>query len=117
MTFIFSRWPLFERWLILLMLVTLHLALWVGLQSVWARPFLFAHLGLFLLWQPIWRGEERLRTRSALIIVGASVLGLWLLNGWVLSFWVSGLLALVGGRVLAFQSKWNQIFTSSFIKT
>ena len=109
MTFIFSRWPLFERWLILLMLVTLHLALWVGLQSVWARPFLFAHLGLFLLWQPIWRGEERLRTRSALIIVGASVIGLWWLNGWVLSFWVSGLLALVGGRVLAFQSKWQRL--------
>jgi signal transduction histidine kinase len=105
----FSRWMLFERWLILLMLVTLHMAMWVGMQSVWARPFLFAHLGLFLLWQPIWRGEERLRTRSALVIVGASVVGLWWLNGWVLSFWVSGLLALVGGRVLAFQSKWQRL--------
>lgn len=93
----------------MLMLVTLHIALWVGLQSVWARPFLFAHLGLFLLWQPIWRGEEQLRPRSALIIVAASIVGLWWLNWWILSFWVSGLFALVGGRVLAFQNKWQRL--------
>ena len=109
MTFTFSRWIHFERWLILLMLVTLHMALWVGMQSVWARPLLFAHLGLFLLWQPIWRGEEKLSTRSALIIIGASVVGLSWLNGWVLSFWVSGLFALVGGRVFAFQNKWQRL--------
>jgi signal transduction histidine kinase len=109
MTLIFERWIVFERWVSLLMLVTLHIALWSGVQSVWARPFLFAHLGLFLLWQPLWRGEEKLRTRSAVIIVAASVLGLWWLNWWVLAFWVSGIFALVGGRVFAFQSKWQRI--------
>lgn len=98
-----------ERWASVLMLATLHLALWVGVYSIWSRPFLFAHLGLFLLWQPLWRGEERLRTRSALIIVAGSVLGLWWLNQWVLTFWVSGIFALVGGRVFAFQSKWQRL--------
>jgi signal transduction histidine kinase len=88
------------------MLVTLHLALWMGVVSPWSRPLLFAHLGLFLLWQPLWRGEDRLRTRSAVIIVCVSVVALWWLNWWILAFWVSGLFSLVGGRVFAFQSRW-----------
>ena len=93
-----------DRWLSLVMLFTLHAALWVGVQSVWARPLLFAHLGLFLLWQPLWRGEDRLSTRSALTIVGISTLALFWLNGWIVAFWVSGLFSLVGSRVFAFQS-------------
>ena len=97
------------RWLSLGMLVTLHFALWMGIQSAWSRPLLFAHLGLFLLWQPLWRGEEKLRTRSTVIIVSASIVALWWLNWWVLLFWVSGLLSLVGGRVFTFQSAWQRI--------
>jgi signal transduction histidine kinase len=92
------------RWLSFFMLLTLHLALWAGVESMWSRPLLFAHLGLFLLWQPLWRGEEKLSSRSALIIVGVSALALWWLNWWVLAFWVSGLFSLVGGRVFVFQS-------------
>lgn len=97
------------RWLSLAMLVTLHLALWAGVQSIWARPLLFAHVGLFLMWQPLWRGEERLSTRRAMGIIGVSVLALWWLNWWVFAFWVSGLFALVGGRVFAFQSFWQRL--------
>ena len=92
------------RWLPLAMLATLHLALWVGVASVWSRPLLFAHLGLFLLWQPLWRGEEQLSTRGSLMIIGISVVALLWLNWWLLAFWVSGLFALVGGRVFTFQS-------------
>ena len=91
------------------MLVTLHIALLIGVGSIWSRPFLFAHLGLFLLWQPLWRGEGKLTTRRAVIIVGFSVLALIWLNWWVLAFWVSGLFALVGGRVFTFQSIWQRL--------
>ena len=70
---------------------------------------LFAHLGLFLLWQPLWRGEGKLSTRSALIIISSSVVALWWLNWWMLAFWVSGLFSLVGGRVFAFQSAWQRL--------
>jgi signal transduction histidine kinase len=91
------------RWLAVAMLVTLHFALWSGVDSIWSRPLLFVHLGFFLLWQPLWRGEERLRTGRAVIIVGVSILALLWLNWWVLAFWVSGLFSLVGGRVFAFQ--------------
>lgn len=104
MTFIPTHWIVSGRWLSLTMLVTLHFALWVGVDSIWSRPLLFAHLGLFLLWQPLWRGEEQLSTKRAIAIVSVSAMALWWLNWWVLAFWVSGLFSLVGGRVFAFQS-------------
>ena len=104
-----NRWVVSGRWLSMAMLVTLHFALWAGVQSVWSRPLLFAHLGLFLLWQPLWRGEEKLRTSSAVIIVSVSAVALLWLNWWMLAFWVSGLFSLVGGRVFAFQSVWQRL--------
>lgn len=109
MTLFANRWMGSGRWLSMAMLVTLHLALWVGIDSIWARPLLFTHLGLFLMWQPLWRGEEKLRLRSAVTIVGVSTLALLWLNWWTLAFWVSGLFAVVGGRVFAFQGFWQRL--------
>lgn len=91
------------------MLALLHVALWLGVESIWSRPFLLTHLGLFLLWQPLWRGEQELHAGSAVFIVCASVVAIWWLNWWVLMFWVSGLFALVGGRVFAFHAKWQRL--------
>lgn len=96
------------RWLAVAMLATLHLALLIGTESHWAQSVLLAHLGLFLLWQPLWRGESQLRPGSLLFIGGASVVALLWLNWWVLAFWVSGLFALVGGRVFAFHTRWQR---------
>jgi signal transduction histidine kinase len=109
MTLFANRWKGSGRWLSMAMLVTLHLALWVGIDSIWARPLLFAHLGLFLMWQPLWRGEDKLRLRSAIFIVAVSTLALFWLNWWILAFWVSGLFAVVGGRVFAFQGFWQRV--------
>lgn len=109
MTFSPDRWMVSGRWLSVAMLVTLHFALWAGVESVWSRPMLFAHLGVFLLWQPLWRGEEKLSTSGAAIIVSVSAVALLWLNWWVLAFWVSGLFSLVGGRVFAFQSAWQRL--------
>lgn len=108
MTFSLDRWHQAGRWIFFAMLLTLHLALWAGVYSVWSRPLLFAHLGLFLMWQPLWRGEENLRAGSVLIILGVSALAMFWLSWWLLAFWVSGLFSLVGGRVFAFQSKWQR---------
>ena len=97
-----------SRWLSLLMLALLHGALWVGVDSIWSRPLLLSHFGLFLLWQPLWRGEQNLRTGSTVFIICASVIAIWWLSWWVLTFWVSSLFALVGGRVFTFQAKWQR---------
>ncbi len=99
-----------SRWLSFAMLVVLHFALWLGMQSLWMRPFLLMHLGLFLLWQPLWRGEIKLRTGSAAFIIAMSLVALFFLNWWVLAFWVSMLFALVGGRVFAFYARWQRLY-------
>ncbi len=96
------------RWLSFAMLVALHLALLLGSQSTLMRPLLLMHLGMFLLWQPLWRGESKLRLSNALFIIAISLIALFWLNWWLLAFWVSGLFALVGGRVFAFHARWQR---------
>ncbi len=92
------------------MLVELHLALWLGMQSILMRPLLLMHLGMFLLWQPLWRGDSKLRTGGAAFIIAMSLAALFFLNWWVLAFWVSVLFALVGGRVFSFHARWQRVY-------
>lgn len=99
-----------SRWLSFAMLVVLHLALWLGAESLWMRPLLLMHLGMFLMWQPLWRGESKLRTGGAAVIVAMSLIAMISLNWWVLAFWASVLFALVGGRVFAFHARWQRIY-------
>lgn len=98
------------RWLSFAMLVTLHVALLVGTESLWMRPVMLMHLGMFLLWQPLWRGESKLHTGGAAFIVAMSIVTIFLLNWWVLAFWTSVLFALVGGRVFSFHARWQRVY-------
>ena len=98
-----------NRWLLFAMLVSLHIALWLGVDNIWARPLLLTHFGLFLLWQPLWRGERELRLGGAIFIACASGMVMLWLNWWMLAFWLAGLFALVGGRVFAFRARWLRI--------
>ncbi len=41
-------------------LLTLHGAIAWGGGEWWARGLLMAHFGLFLIWQPVWRGGRRI---------------------------------------------------------
>ena len=109
-TFILKKLMLSGRWLSFAVLVTLHIALWVGTQSLWMRPLLLMHLGLFLLWQPLWRGEQKLHTGAAWFIIAMSLVTIFLLNWWVLAFWISVLFALVGGRVFSFHTRWQRVY-------
>lgn len=99
-----------SRWISFAMLVVLHLALWVGMESLWMRPLLLMHLGMFLLWQPLWRGESKLRPGGAAVIIALSLIAMFALNWWVLAFWVSVLFALVGGRVFSFHARWQRLY-------
>lgn len=99
-----------SRWVSFSMLVVLHLALWVGAQSIWRHPLLLTELGLFLMWQPLWRGESRLSLGGWVFITAMSLIALFWLNWWMLAFWVSVLFALVGGRVFAFHTRWQRVY-------
>ena len=99
-----------SRWLSLALLLTLHGALWLGIDHSLARPLLFIHLGFFLLWQPLWRSEANLGSARALAILAFSLLALNWLNSWLLAFWVTGLFALVGARAFTYYSRWMRIY-------
>ena len=74
-----------EHWLSL-MLLALHGGLVLELTDPLARALLTSHFGLFLLWQPLWRGEQRLVVRQVvLILIGGAALvvaGNW----WLMAF-------------------------------
>ena len=60
---------------------------------------MLAHLGLFLMWQPLWRHDLRIGIRSSLTFVAVgAILTVWL-DWWSISFWLVLLMGMVGGRV------------------
>jgi signal transduction histidine kinase len=94
-----------DRWLLPAMLWLLHGAVMVGVQSPWAEPLLLTHFGLFLLWQPLWRGEQALG-RGALLFIGlAATAAVFWLSWWTIAIWLTGLFGLVGARVFALRER------------
>lgn len=96
------------RWLLLAMLVLLHGTLLFGVESPWARSLLLAHMGLFLIWQPLWRGERELGAVALTLIALAAMAMTYWLNWWVIAFWLIGLFGLVGARVFSFRDRWTR---------
>ena len=82
-----------------LMLLALHAALAWDISQWWARAFLLAHFGLFLIWQPVWGSEREIALRHALLVVGVGV-GLAASNSWwLVAVWLAVLIGLIGGAV------------------
>ena len=81
------------------MLLTLHGAVAWEPTEWWARGLLLAHFGLFLIWQPVWRGERQIPLTRALMVLclGAffAVSGNW----WLIATWMAILFGLIGGGV------------------
>src|SRR5262249_58819138 len=78
-----------------LMLMSLQAALAWGIDDWWPRAFLLAHFGMFLLWQPVWRGEQNVESRYAfLVVIAGFVFAVW--DTW----WLMAVL--LAGRFWAF---------------
>lgn len=97
------------RWLLLAMLGLLHGVMLLGVDSAWSHPLLLAHFGLFLLWQPLWRGEREVGRGALVSIVFAAVATLFWLNWWLLAFWLIVMFGLVGARVFVFRDRWARM--------
>jgi hypothetical protein len=82
-----------------LMLLALHAAIAWGIEEWWARAFLLAHFGLFLLWQPVWRGEREIEPAQAFSVVAVACLLVGWLNWWLMAVWVAALVGMIGGSV------------------
>lgn len=82
------------------MLLALHAALAWGIESLFARAMLLAHFGIFLIWQPVWRGERKLDSRQAFLVVVVGLLLAGWNSWWLMAVWLAVLFALIGGNLL-----------------
>lgn len=87
------------QWWMGLMLLALHAAMAWGIDDWWPRAFLLAHIGLFLLWQPVWRGEREIELRYAFLVVIVGFLLAAGNNWWLMAVWLAVLFGLIGGSV------------------
>ncbi len=94
-----------QRWALALLLLTLHGVMLWGFDSPLNQALLVMHYGLFLLWQPIWRGEQPLTPGAAVMFLAGGALLLLSISWWVLAFWQAALFGLLGGRVFSTQEK------------
>lgn len=89
------------HWLLSGMLLSLHAALAWGVEGWWSSAALLVHFGIFLLWQPLWRGEHRLSLSHILLVLlgGAALILLWR-SWWLATLWLGVVVGLVGGDVV-----------------
>ena len=98
------------RLLFVAMLVLLHLTAMRGVEDVWARALMLAHFGLFILWQPFMRGEQKLTPPQLAVIALVCVLVLFFWSWWLMLLWLGMFAGVVGGKVFAFQARWQRYF-------
>ena len=85
------------------MLLALHAALAWGIETFFSRAMLLVHFGIFLIWQPVWRGERDLDSRQAFLVVIVGLLLAGWNNWWLMAVWLAVLFALIGGNLLGIE--------------
>jgi signal transduction histidine kinase len=91
------------------MLIALHAGLAWDFGTTWSRAFLLAHMGLFLIWQPMWRGEDNLGSRHVVLIVLIAALMVGFSNWWFVAIWLAVLFGLIGGNVPGIRERRHRI--------
>ena len=85
------------------MLLALHGALAWGIDTIFSRAMLLVHFGIFLIWQPVWRGERNLDSRQAFLVIIVGLLLAGWNNWWLMAVWLAVLFALIGGNLLGIE--------------
>lgn len=92
-----KRWDLIA---LALMLECLHFSIWLDFGDLLSRSFMLIHLGLFLIWQPVWRGDEKISWQNSLIFLVLMLTFVTFLNWWLMFGWLILLSGFAGGRVV-----------------
>ncbi len=87
------------------MLTSLHGVLVWGFDSAIQKALCICHYGFFLLWQPVWRTQQKISFLALTLFVAAGAIFILLLNWWLMACWICLLFALLGGRVFTTQAK------------
>jgi signal transduction histidine kinase len=94
----------------LLALLYLALILLADNNPGLAKTAFVVHLGLFMLWQPFVRADQRISPLALAILATAVIsVSVWL-DGWLLLLWVTLLAGVVGGKVFLFETAWTKYF-------
>lgn len=101
------RW---RRQLLVAMLGLLYLVLLLGPANPVARTLFVVHLGLFMLWQPFVRTDQRIALPILAMMISLVAVVAVGLNGWLLLVWIAMLAGVVGGKVFLFESRWSKFF-------
>jgi signal transduction histidine kinase len=105
-----------EHWVLAAMLLSLHLAIWSPPENPVAASMLLVHLGLFLLWQPVVRGDQRLDWPGAALFLVFTVTFVLFIDWWLIMAWLILLIGLVGGRASAISVKrYRNLLTLVFL--
>ena len=80
-----------EQLILFFMLEFIHFSIWTDVTSMVSRSLLLIHLGLFLLWQPIWKGNEKLSWFDIVLLSFISYTFLFLMDWWLIFSCVKGL--------------------------
>lgn len=90
-----------EQFIPAIMLLLLQLSTSLGISSALAQSLLLAHLGFFLIWQPIWRRDQRLNLLNSSIFLILTLSFVWFINWWLIAGWLVLMLGFTGGCVVA----------------
>ncbi|HZV54695.1 MAG TPA: HAMP domain-containing sensor histidine kinase [Rhodocyclaceae bacterium] len=99
-----------RRPLLVAVLVLLYPVLLLGAVNPLARTLFVVHLGLFILWQPVVRADQRIGPTALALMLTAVAAVSFGLNGWLLTFWIALLAGVVGGKVFLFEARWTKLF-------
>lgn len=91
------------------MLLSLHAVLLWGFDDIIDRTVMLCHYGLFLLWQPIWRTNDKLSPPAAILFLIAGISLIFFAGWWLLALWLTGLFGLLGGRVFSSRARSTRI--------
>ena len=92
------------------MLVLLHLVLLEGVGSLMDRMLMLVHIGLFFLWQPFVRTEQRLSAWHLVMVAGMVAMTVLLQGTALMMLWSMLLAGIIGGKIFVLGTRWNRIF-------
>lgn len=97
------------QWSLGFMSLSLHCIVLFGFASLTQKAIFLVHYGFFLLWQPVWRIQERVSMRALSLFLAFGAVFIYCINWWLIAFWIGFLFALLGGRVFNTQARSTRI--------
>ena len=88
-----------EQIVLVLMLETLHFATWYELGNYLSQSFLLIHFGMFLIWQPVLKGDKQITWANSLLFIVFTLSLIYWINWLSITIWLVLLIGFIGGRV------------------